>query len=463
MSPRPFEEKRSAPSDLAFITSLADKLDWTATTLTAPRQGDLAQQIPDSLLRDSLRRATAASLLTTPTGIRLLAVSLPAEGLYVVGPLLPDGFPPDEIAAHDPWTPRALTISTTEPDFTTDIRFLAERWAKHLALVQAMHDPQEALRRDHSFTSYSDTVADALPGSWESSRLPLDSVAWAELRNRLWDSEPRTGQALTREAARVTLLSDAHHNLVLIQDSGPYQRVTAAAVLPTDPYVAPDALVPGPAFLALPLDAHEAADEITTGFLPALTRAVWAARVTLLAHATAELHQTLHSWNAVSATYTDSLGGDEQYDAATRQRDRRAMDAVDVYLTHAPTVLNGIESAATGADRLTGPIRDDLRELDALRHHLTGTARIRQAVDNALHHAPPEELPLLLKERGYESWSHAVGLAMHGDAMLRAARRVTSRVGTPQPPPEELPARRPTPTPVPPAPRAAVSPSRRGR
>ncbi|WP_075737657.1 hypothetical protein [Streptomyces acidiscabies] len=441
-----------------FATSIAVQLGWTAAP-TSPDGHPLWET--DTHLLDVLAQASEAALLTTPGGIEfIVAPRADAEVYrYLVGPLRPTDLPANAVAALAEWEPSSVLVSAAAtPDHAADrLRFFLSYWEKLLTRTRAALEPGEAELLDHAFTSFTEAISASLPGSWTSQPLDLTSAAHQRLVHSLWSAGPEPGRRIAASAARAALLSGPRHRVLIVQDTGPYQGIVAAALRPPRPRIAPDSLIPGPDLLALPNDATEAARTIEADLLPSWDRAVFSARTGVLVHALVELRQALDSWDAVSDSYNTS----RIPDAGAVLRDARAWDAVQVCLTHAPAVLNGIASVTTGADHLAGPLSRDLRTLDHVREDLRGATRIKRHWAQLIQQATAAEQPFLVEDRNADMWHHAAQLGERGDAVVRVARHVTHRIGSPPPTPK-TPAPGPSSTQAPTAP-TVPTPVRRSR
>jgi len=443
-------------SDLSLFTaSLAESLGWTASPVPDAERTGLRASNP--ALADE---GIPAALLTMPDGTQLIATPSAAPGAYLFVPRLPDDVPAGAVFKPGLHTPALLlTVSGGRPRTAGLVEQFGREWEDHFSFLR---NPGEAARREQAFTAYTAGIADALPGNWATAPVPLNRLGRELLEDRLWTSGLDTAMALSRRAARAALLTGPDHDVVLLQEAGSRALTVAATLLPVTPIITQDDPVPGPGPLVLPSDPHQAADKIHRTLLPAWTRTDWDARASLLAHATVELHHTATSWQIVSPTYAGNPLAEAARPTAMSLRDARAQDAVDVYLAHAPALLDGITAVTTPTDHLAGPLRGALHELEYVRQHLAHITRIRQALSE-VHEAPAAAQPQLALEHTQDAWHHAMGLATAGDTMLRAARHVAPRIGTPPPPPPApVTARKPAPGPTPPVPRPAASP-RRGR
>ncbi|MFM9613490.1 hypothetical protein [Streptomyces niveiscabiei] len=447
-------------SDLTrFATALAAELGWTAMPVRPA--GHPLWGFGTNLHR-ALEQAPEAALLITPGGTEFIVAPRtdPDAHRYLVGPLRPTDLPANTTAAIQEREPRIVLLNAAATPEHAAARFnmLLSGWEDHLTRARAALEPAEAARLDDVFAAYAGTVATTLPGDWTTTVLDLNSRAHQRLFPTLWADGPDTSRRAAATAARAALLTGPRHRVLLVQDAGPHRDTTAVTFLPARLRLTPDSPVPGPAPLSLTADAAASAQSIRSLLLPAWDRGVFSARTGILAHATAELRQALDSWDAVCDTYHAA----HDPGAGAVIRDARAWSAVQTYLTHAPATLSGIVAVTTQADYLAGPISRDLRTLDHLRESLRNAGRLRRTWDARIRQAPAEEQPLLVEERNAEMWSHADALAAPGEAMIRAARHVTTRIGTPPPPPAKAPAPRPAPAPAP-APAVTTGSTRRSR
>ncbi|MBP5935416.1 hypothetical protein [Streptomyces acidiscabies] len=447
----------SPSSDLyLFATTLAEHLGWTATLVPGTQRIGLKASNPP--LSDA---EIPAALLTMPDGTQFIATAAAEPGAYSIVPRLPDDLPAEAVFEASPHKPATVLVVLADqlPRTAGLVEHFAREWEDHLFLLR---NPGEAVRRGQAFTAYTGSIAEVLPGDWATAPVPLRPFDRDLLGDRLWTSGSDDATALSRRAARASLLSGPDHDVVLLQEAGSRALIIAATLLPTTPFISQSDAIPGPGPLVLPSDPHEAADRIYHTLLPVWTRNVWDARISLLAHATVELHHTAASWQVVSPTYAGHPLAEAARGTAMSLRDVRAQDAVDVYLAHAPALLDGITAVTTPTDHLAGPLRGVLYELDYVRQHLTGITRIRQALSE-IQEAPATAQSFLTLEHAQDAWHHAMGLATAGDTMIRAARHVAPRIGTPPPPPPTpVAARKPAPEPTPQAPCSGAS-SRRGR
>ncbi|MHC5907746.1 hypothetical protein ACVNF4_28220, partial [Streptomyces sp. S6] len=419
----------SQSSDLyLFTAALAESLGWTASPVPDAERPSL--RTSDPVLADA---TVPAALLTMPDGTQLIATPSLASGTYILVPRLPGDLPAEAVLEPGPHTPAPLfTVLVDQlPHNAHLVEQYGRAWEDHLFFLR---NPGEAARREQVFTAYTAGIADALPGDWATDPVPLNWLERELLAGILWTSGPDDATALGNRAVRAARLTGPGHDVAVLQEAGSQALTVAVAVLPTTPFISQDDPIPGPGPLVLPSDPHQAADKIHRTLLPARTRNVWDARVSLLAHATVELQHTATSWQAVSSTYTGHPLAEAARGTAMSLRDARAQDAVDVYLAHAPALLDGITAVTTSTDHLAGPLRGGSLELDYVRQHLAHITRIRRALSE-IHTAPAAAQPQLALEHAQDAWHHAMGLATTGDAMIRAARHVAPRIGTPPPPP----------------------------
>ncbi|WP_405466731.1 hypothetical protein OG783_29005 [Streptomyces jietaisiensis] len=448
------------PSDLSLFTAaLTEHLPgWTATVIDPDQHDRLADSLweKDADLREAFAAANDAALLTTPAGTRLLAVDGPRDDgtTFLVGALSPDALPRNARASLNASVPRAFTVNGSNPVLgAARVRIMFSHLDEHFALVEAALKPEEAARRDRAFTDYTQSLAAALPTGWKTAPLDLHSQDWTIVHGLLWSSGHTVGPQLIRSAARAALLHDPHDRwLTVVQDAGPTATLTAGALIPSDMNAGATDMAPGPALVRLTQNAEAAASQLRERLLPAYERGVWSARIGHLAHATIEIRQAMDSWDAVSDSYADPSGmpEDQAWGEGQALRDTRAWNGVQLYLEHAPAVLEGIASVTSGAEYLTGGLSSDLRAMEGVARHLSAVVAIHQEWQTRLSTAPTKELPFLADERNAEIWHHATELEGAGDAMLRVARRVTDRIGAPPDPPGGAVARRPAPTPPPP-------------
>ncbi|MBA5224579.1 hypothetical protein [Streptomyces griseoaurantiacus] len=448
------------PSDLSLFTAaLTEHLPgWTATIIDPDQHDRLADAIweKDVDLREAFTAANEAAVLTTPADTRLLAVDGPRDDgtTFLVGALSPDAFPRNARASLNASIPRAFAVNGSNPVLgAARIRIMFSHLDEHFALVAAAIEPEEAARRDGAFTEYTQSLAAALPTGWQATPLDLHSQDWTIVHGLLWSSGHAVGPQLIRSAARAALLHGPDDRwLTVVQDVGPSAALTAGALIPSDLNAGATDMAPGPALLPLARNAEAAASQLRERLLPAYERGVWSARIGHLDHATVEIRQALHSWDAVSDSYADPSGmpEGEEWGEGQALRDTRAWNGVQVYLQHAPAVLEGIASVTSGTEYLTGGLSTDLRAMESVARHLSAVVAIHQEWQTRFSTAPAKELPFLADERNAEIWHHATELEAAGDAMLRVARKVTDRIGAPPDPPGGAVARRPAPTPPPP-------------
>jgi hypothetical protein len=448
------------PSDLsAFVSALTERLPgWTATVIDPDQHDRLGASLweEDSDLREAFAAANEAAVLTTPAGTRLIAVDGPHDDgtHFLVGALRPDGLPENARAAMRASIPRALTVNGSNPVFASArIRIMFAHLDQHFALVRAATVPEEAARRDRAFADYTARIAAALPAGWEATPLDLHSQDWTIVHGLLWSTGGDVGPQLVHRASRAALLHGPHdRQLAVVQDAGPSAAVIAGALIPSALNDGATDSAPGPALVHLTQKPEAAAAQLRERLLPAYERGIWSARIGILAHATIEIRQALDSWDAVSDSYADPSGipEDEAWGEGQALRDARAWSGVQVYLQHAPAVLEGIASVTSGADHLVGRLSTDLRAMEGVARHLSAAAGIHQDWQARARTAPLKELPFLADERNAEIWHHATELETGGDAMLRVARQVTDRIGAPPDPPGGAVVHRPAPTPIPP-------------
>jgi len=448
-------------SDLTrFATALAGQLGWTATPV---RPDGHALWGFGTRLHEALEQASDAALLTTPGGVEFIVVPRadPDAHRYLVGPLRPTDLPANTIAAMQEREPSVVLLNgAATPEHAADrFRMFLSGWEDHVTRARAALEPAEAARLDEVFASYAETVAATLPGDWSATVLDLGSYAHQRLFPTVWATGSDSGRKAAASAARAALLTGPRHRVLIVQDAGPYRDTTAVTFLPSRLRITPDSPIPGPAPLTLTADPEATARSIHSHLLPAWEQGVFSARTGVLAHATVELRQALDSWDAVGDTYYAA----HDPGAGAVLRDARAWKAVETYLTHATATLNGIAAVTTGADHLAGPVSSDLRVLEHVREYLRNATRLRREWDKRIRQAPAAEQPLLVEERNAEMWPHAVNLAASGEAMIRAARHVTDRIGAP-PPSAKTSAPHPASAPAPTqAPVLIVGPTRRSR
>jgi hypothetical protein len=459
-SPQPIE------SLFAFADALAHHMGWPVSAVHPPVQPVTPSMLwnAPTALREALTGTSTAQtvVLTSPAGVDLVAVPTPGQKDRVTVALLyPRDMPLSGRNALQTNAPLPVDAHSTRQGFER-FRIIYGTFDRRFAQVKAAFAPDAHRASADRFADYSAELARRLPGTWTVQPLyPRNRGDRRIIERQLWSADPGDGFFLAERSLRAAQLRRGEDQLLLLQDAGPGQGLGIVPLLPRSLPVSP-AQTPAPPRTGLPDSAKLAAALVTEQILPALGRARWVTTIGLLDHALVELRQAEDAWDAVSDAHGDKDGypfDKDAFAAGTVMRDRRAFNALLVFLDHAPGVIAGIHTHASpdqvtkGLPVLTGLARQLMEGNKLLDEYIalsTGVGREAEA-----------ELEV---ERNGDAWHITRNLAGLGPHMLDAARQVTSHIG-PTPTGRNKSTTRPSSTPgreMPPPPPAAGPPSGRG-
>ncbi|WP_441247375.1 hypothetical protein [Kitasatospora sp. McL0602] len=378
------------------------------------------------------RSALAGPLGSTAGDARDLHQHIANQDLVIYARTFDDEGHQRAIGVYRP-TGQHFLLSGSGADRYVQAEFASAAKARQYFRAEVLRETPVPTVQRADLLEFSRTLTAHLPG-WTGRTHDITlGEHHAELHQEVWDlgiMDDAFEQFVLHEAAVLTGPNGAR--AVVVHRPDHRDRFLVGALQPTG---IPVQLLgpPAPMAISVSRDPVRAAAEVRQRFLPRFEQATLTSRVRILESATEGINEALASWDAVSDSLCDEDGwplDQVAYEDRLVARDAAAWEHAEVFLLHAPSVVDAARENLRAADP-SGALHPNLwRNVRETEKALAQAAELGRECEQSEALAEPPGVPRTLyverarELRNSEGWHYTLELATHAGGLGYAAEAI---------------------------------------